>query len=132
MDLHGDARKSDRPLLMPLVSLRTVHSSIVPKRSNIALMLSSFSFLDTMPINSFLSTIQFNPLFHITQSNTILTVYRLSFIIDSFYRQSCSFQLNYSRFSFSLICMFQGNREGISDLPCSTLVSVDVQCSIEI
>ena len=28
--------------------------------------------------------------------------------------------------------MFYGNREGISDLPCSTLVSVDVQCSIAI
>ena len=26
--------------------------------------------------------------------------------------------------------MFCGNREGISDLPCSTLVSVDIQCSI--
>ena len=28
--------------------------------------------------------------------------------------------------------MFCGNREGISDLPCSTLVSVNVQCSIEL
>ena len=29
-----------------------------------------------------------------------------------------------------IICMFCGNREGISGLPCSTLKSVDAQCSI--
>ena len=32
--------------------------------------------------------------------------------------------------SFSVICMSCGNREGISSLPCSTLKSVDAQCSI--
>ena len=42
----------------------------------------------------------------------------------------CKFHLYYSWLSFSIICIFHGNREGITDLPCSTLVSVDAQCSI--
>ena len=45
----------DLPLLTPLVSLKTVHSSMVPKELNIALTSFSLYFLDTMPTKSFLS-----------------------------------------------------------------------------
>ena len=43
------------PLLTPLSSLSTVHSSIGPNWTNIALISSSVSFLHTIPINNFRS-----------------------------------------------------------------------------
>ena len=48
-----------------------------------------------------LYNIQFNYSFHFTQSNTILTVYRLSLSSINFTDDLVVFQLNYSRFSFS-------------------------------
>ena len=43
------------PLLIPFVSLRTVHSSIVPNELNITRTSLSLYFLDTIPTNNFLS-----------------------------------------------------------------------------
>ena len=43
------------PLLTPLVSLRTVHSSMVPKEVNITRTSLSLYFLDTIPMNNFRS-----------------------------------------------------------------------------
>ena len=82
----------------------------------------------SFPADCIYNSIQF--LFHFTQSNTILTVYQDIYINNKFYHNLKVF--GYLQFSFSLICMFHGNREGISNFPCSTLVSVDVQCSIAI
>ena len=66
-------------------------------------------------------SIKFNSLFHFTQSNTIFTLYQVIYIINKLYRRSCCFHLYCSWLSFSIICMFCGNREGISNLPCSIL-----------
>jgi len=43
------------PLLCPLVSLSTVHSSIVPKGPNITLTSFSVHFFDNIPTNNFRS-----------------------------------------------------------------------------
>jgi hypothetical protein len=43
------------PLLCPLVSLSTVHSSIVPKGPNITLTSFSVHFFDSIPTNNFRS-----------------------------------------------------------------------------
>ena len=81
--------------------------------------------------------VQFNSLFHFTQSNTIFTVHQVIYIINKLYRRSYCFQLHYSWFLFSIICMFCGNREGISDNSpdpnenCKTNLSLRAGCTCD-
>ena len=78
------------------------------------------------------NSIQFNSLFMSHRAIQFLLFIKISITIINLTDNLIVFYFGYLQYLFSLICMFYGNREGISDLPCSTLVSVDVQCSIAI
>ena len=64
--------------------------------------------------------IQFNSLFHFTQSNTILYCLRIIYVINKLFIQSGCFQLIFHDIGF-ISCMSCRNTEGISCQPCSTL-----------
>ena len=59
------------PLLTPLVSLRTVHSSMVPKELNITRTSLSLYFLDTIPTNNFRSEMQKKEVLKLTSKFTV-------------------------------------------------------------
>ena len=71
-------------------------------------------------------THQFNSILYLIPHRAIqlFTVFQDIHIINMLYRLSYCFQLHYSQFSFSIICMFCGNREGISILLSQALAMV--------